>query len=393
MSEEVGIDAAYADGYYDEWGEWVQSNPVYGVAPPEGHVVDKDGRLLAEPPVPDDPWAAEDYVTFVSEYKAPFYSKRVAGQIWKYVWPDIEEEVLLKRLDIFMIDFPLSQQAATDLAESRRIRATPNWFPLQSIFLLNKSTPFTREIVISSTGPPRRHKFIVKGKNNTRDLSSWIDRETILAYIGSERIPGTSDFSIDYCDGPDRYFISEDAVPEMGRRRLYRFAAYPSTQYYILEKRIYHESLESEGGSGLSYQIVRGPFCFMRKGWKLAGSFFAFDKELSGSSLFTVYSRDDPFPRIQIAVGPIARAEEWTVSVQFYAFDIPLPGTCYFTVQHCTRSIYTAAANVSRMRMTVADPVTPWEFRMFCYVYPAELDDCQLTAEPIQNGRPLEKVH
>jgi hypothetical protein len=214
-----------------------------------------------------------------------------------------------------------------------------------------------------------------------------------LAYIGSERIPGTSDFSIDYCDGPDRYFISEDAVPEMGRRRLYRFAAYPSTQYYILEKRIYHESLESEGGSGLSYQIVRGPFCFMRKGWKLAGSFFAFDKELSGSSLFTVYSREDPFPRIQIAVGPIACAEEWTVSVQFYAFDIPLPGTCYFTIQHCTRSIYTAAANVSRMRMTVADPVTPWEFRMFCYVYPAELDDCQLTAEPIQNGRPLEKVH
>ena len=92
--------------------------------------------------------------------------------------------------------------------------------------------------------------------------------------------------------------------------------------------------------------MEKGPYCFMRKGWKLTGSFFAFDKELSCSSLFTVYARDDPFPRIHIAVGPIPNPEQWRVQCQFYAFDIPLPGTCFFTVQHCTRSIYTAAANV-----------------------------------------------
>ena len=374
------------NGHYDEWGEWI---PMvhYGFAPPEGHLVDAAGRLLGKAPPVEDEWAPEEFGTFVSEYRKPFMSARVEGQIWKYVWPDIDEEVRLQRLDIFDLDYPKTQQASTDREESRRIRATPLWFNVGAVFFLNVKSPFTKDVQISSTGPPKRHKYIIKGKKNTRDLADWVDREIVHAFIGSDRIPGTLDFSIDYCDGPDRYFISGDPSPEVGRRRLYRFAAYPSTQYYILEKRIYHESLESEGGSGLSYKLFKGNWCFMPKGWKIIGSFFAFDKELMGSSLFTVYSREDPFPRLQIAVGPIARAEEWTVVAQFYAFDIPLPGTCFFTVQHCTRSIFTAAANVSRMRITTADPLTPWEFRMFIYVFPAELDDCTLLAAPRDHNK------
>lgn len=376
----------YQEGYYDEWGEWHAYEKAPGYAPPAGHHVDAHGRLLGAPPKQEDPWEPEDYGTFVSEFKAPYMAAKQEG-ISKYAWPDIPEDVRLKRLDIFELDYPKTQQATTDRQESQRIRATPSWYFVQSIFMLNVRCPYSREVQISSTGPPRRHRYIVKGKTNARDLSTWVDRETILPYIGSERIPGTGDFSIDYCDGPDRYFINEQETPDLGRRRLYRFAAYPATQYYILEKRIYHKSLESEGGSGLSYILERGPYCFMKKGWKLIGSFFAFDKELTGSSLFTVYARDDPFPRMHICVGPIARPEEWRVQAQFYAFDIPLPGTCFFTVQHCTRSIYTAAANVSRMRITTADATTPWEFRMMIYVYPAELDDTQLTPGRVEHGR------
>jgi len=90
-------------------------------------------------------------------------------------------------------------------------------------------------------------------------------------------------------------------------------------------------------------------------------------------SQYTVYTRDDPFPRINVAIGPIAHMEEWTLQHQFYAFDIALAGTCLLTLQHCVRSIYNAASNVSRHRLTTEDPRLPWEFRMHIYVFPAEV--------------------
>jgi hypothetical protein len=100
-----------------------------------------------------------------------------------------------------------------------------------------------------------------------------------------------------------------------------------------------------------------------------------------------VYARDDPFPLIQVATGPIVRAEEWSIQAEFYAFDIPVPGTCTFTLQHCVRSIYSAASNVARHRLTTDDPRMPWEFRMSIYAFPAELEDCSLVTDPVVNGK------
>jgi hypothetical protein len=50
---------------------------------------------------------------------------------------------------------------------------------------------------------------------------------------------------------------------------MFRFGAYPATQYYILEKRVHHEALEAEGGYGFTYTIERGPTIFARQGWRL----------------------------------------------------------------------------------------------------------------------------
>jgi hypothetical protein len=264
---------------------------------------------------------------------------------------------------------------------------TPNWKPVMNFFVLNCETPFTRPLRIESTGPPRRHKYIVHGKKNSRDTSKWVYRETINAFIGAERIPGTANYSVDFQDCPDRYYFSDQPTPDLGLRRLYRFAGYPATQYFLLEKMVINDALESEGGSGLTMQIERGPFCFMKKGWKITGSFFAFDCQLYGSNQYTVYTRNDPFPRMNLAIGPIAHMEEWTVQHQFFAFDIALAGTATLTLQHCIRSIYNAAANVSRHRLTTEHPRMPWEFRMYLYVFPADLEDCSLTDEPVKNGQ------
>ena len=51
--------------------------------------------------------------------------------------------------------------------------------------------------------------------------------------------------------------------------RMYRFCAYPVTQYYILQRKIRHECLESEGGVGITCVIEKGIKLFARKHWRL----------------------------------------------------------------------------------------------------------------------------
>lgn len=163
---------------------------------------------------------------------------------------------------------------------------------------------------------------------------------------------------------------------------MYRFSAYPATQYYVLERRVAHISLEAEGGTGLTYDIVSGPSCFARKDWRIIAAFFAFDLPMCGSTKYTVYYRKDPFPRIIIAVGPITRPEEWIVKFSFYAFDTAVPGTCVFGIHHCIRSIHSIAASLSRHRITLEDARMPWEFRMTMYAFPVAIADISLVNFP-----------
>lgn len=60
--------------------------------------------------------------------------------------------------------------------------------------------------------------------------------------------------------------------------------------------------------------------------YRLIGSFYGFDHELRCSNKYTVYSRLDPFPRMQVCMGSIAHPEEWKIEFSFFAFDIPVPG-------------------------------------------------------------------
>jgi hypothetical protein len=283
---------------------------------------------------------------------------------------------MLKRLDVFESDKPYLQQATTNIDASRRIRNTAGWLPVRSIFFLDVATSLTTTLLVETTGPPKRNKYRLEGKENQRDFSTWVKQESLNAFIGADRIPGTCDLYSDFCDLPDRYFLSSSQDPELGSRRQYRFAAYTATQYFILEKRVFSEQLAAEGGWGLTYTIERGPIVTGLKGWRLIGSFFGFDHQLSGSSKYTIYRRPDPFPRMLIALDNILRAEEWDSSLQFYAFDIPVPGTILYTLQHCLRSINSAEASIPRHRLTTEFPKNPWEFRMNIYVFPAALEDC-----------------
>jgi hypothetical protein len=211
----------YADPNYDpenntswneEAGVWEPYVEPGTYLPPDGAIVDKDGRLLVGEPI-NVAIEPEDYSTFVSQWVPPWMAQLSDGaQASKFVWPDIDEMVMLKRVDCFALNFPRCQQSTTDAEESRRVRVTPNWSPVMSFYVLNMETIYTRPLKIESTGPPRRHKYIVNGKTNSRDTSKWVYRETINGYIGADRIPGTQDYAVDFQDRCVMYYMCQRGV-------------------------------------------------------------------------------------------------------------------------------------------------------------------------------------
>lgn len=145
--------------HYDETGGY-DDNYVTYIAPPPGHELDEAGRLL-KPATELINWNdyPEDLDLFLSKWQHPRLSSENDWR-WstRYVWPDVNGIVQLKRLDLYETDTPNSQQATTDMAESRRIRATGVWYAVRSIFFLDRQATTTTELLIESTGPPRRHR-------------------------------------------------------------------------------------------------------------------------------------------------------------------------------------------------------------------------------------------
>lgn len=360
---------------------------------PAGH--DEMGRLLM--PIHeriDHETSAEDLEVFTAAWQPQRLSSR---RDWEWTsriaWPDIPRVVQLKRLDLFEHQNPRLQQGSTDVSASRRIRSTPGWSPVRSIFFLDGAASNTIRLLVESTGPPRRHRFRPHGRSNERDFSKWVHAEALDAFVGADRVPGACDMHVDFCDLPDRYFVSLEPHPPLGMRRMYRFAGYPATQYYILQRQIFSELLEAEGGFGMTYDIQRGPVIFAQKDWRVIGSFYGFDEQLLGSSQFTVYRRRDPFQRMLVALEDVQRPEEWDSSIRFFAFDVPVPGSTLYTLQHCLRSIHSAQASIPRHRLTTEQPHGPWEFRMNVYVMPAALDDCTFTQHYGASDGAVEWLH
>ena len=50
-------------------------------------------------------------------------------------------------------------------------------------------------------------------------MTDWKQKDTIDTYIGTDRIPGSQEYFVDFQDTPDRYNISSDPEPFIGFRR------------------------------------------------------------------------------------------------------------------------------------------------------------------------------
>jgi hypothetical protein len=357
-------------------GDNIYNAVVRYIPPPAGHAVDAEGRLLKDAAALIDPdELPEDINVFVKDWRDHLVSYARDWE-WtsKIVWPDFPNAVKFRKLDIYERDQPHLHIGTFDEKDSYEIRWTPGWKPVRSVFFVDTPGSYTFELQLESAGPPRRSRFIPKSKTNNRDLSKWLGVGMMLAFHGPTGAPGTTQFYVDYADLPDRYFLSSLSVPALGYRRLFRFAAYSTTQYYILAKRIVHPDLD--GGSGMTYYVEAGPIVQARKHWRLIGSFYGFDAPLPGSTKFTIFRKLSPFPHMQISIEPILRAHEWDNSLQFYAFDVPVPCTNQYSLQHCLRSITSLRETLQRHRLTTESPTIPWEFRLNLFAIPAKLHDC-----------------
>jgi hypothetical protein len=131
--------------------------------------LDSLGRLLKPfyGTITDDD-VPEELNLFVSNWKTIKHSSKV-DWTWttKYPWSEVNGIVNLKRLDVYSTDSPSSQQATTNIIESRELRKNPEWSTVRSLFFLDVNTEHTVELLIESTGPPVRHRvlFIKKIRN------------------------------------------------------------------------------------------------------------------------------------------------------------------------------------------------------------------------------------
>lgn len=103
---------------------------------------------------------AEEESLFLSEWNEQVpASKMEEDAMSMCVWPYIDNIVRLKRLDIYQCMEPKAQQASSDPLESLRIRRSENWYNVRSIFFLDQSLAFTKELCIETgNGPIRRQR-------------------------------------------------------------------------------------------------------------------------------------------------------------------------------------------------------------------------------------------
>lgn len=379
-----------AYGYYDEEGEYheyEEGNNDGDISEIEHDgkklLVDKHGRILSEQKIAEaDPNLPEDYDVFMSVFQPQRLASVLdADAASLCVWPNEPPPLSLIRFDYYENTGKLSHFGTTDLKESRKVRHSGSFVPIKSLLFINKPTSLTKELEIFKAAPPLRSRFKPLNSNNKRDVARWLPSETVHAFVGAPGNVGSVDYHIEWTDGPDRYTLNSSLDARAGWRRLWRFAAYPVTQYFILQRSITHECMGSEGGTGKTYDIVTGSSVFARKHWRLLGSFYAFDLQLPCTNKYTVYTAQEPFHRMRMSMGSIYNTSEWKEQFSFYTFDIPIQGTCQYELQHCVRSIQTTDASVSRHRLTTEAARLPWQFRMSIYVFPANKEDCSVVFE------------
>jgi len=102
---------------------------------------------------------AEPIVQFVSLWASARLASEKDSQIASScVWPEINDIVRLRRVDLYQNDRQLLQIVTCTSTESQSLRKSGQWRHAMSFFTLDKTSPLTKEIEIYSTTAPKRDK-------------------------------------------------------------------------------------------------------------------------------------------------------------------------------------------------------------------------------------------
>jgi len=121
------------------------------------------------------------------------------------------------------------------------------------------------------------------------------------------RLPGVTEFNVDWTSAPDRYAISEAARPAAAWLRCFQFFAYKATKYHVLAR-----SWPEGQSLSDSYRVVCD-VCPCEVGWYCLFAFFAFDGPVAGANLYTLQSSSSVggLPRLRVGMVPSEREGEW----------------------------------------------------------------------------------
>lgn len=180
------------------------------------------------------------------------------------------------------------------------------WRPVFYFYAFACEMPLTLPYTIELRREPNCNRLRQTKNPQGRDITKW-DRHAPVPkgfFAFPERVPGSSEFCLDWSSGPDRYMVSDNpGRPLLGWLRCLRFQAYAATKYHVL---YCQEPVPS-------FRVHRGVFCPVQKGWTCLFAFFAFDGgDVPGCSRFYLQQRFEPNFTTRVAKEP-STLDGWKV--------------------------------------------------------------------------------
>ncbi|KAJ8603089.1 hypothetical protein CTAYLR_006660 [Chrysophaeum taylorii] len=255
-----------------------------------------------------------------------------------------------------------------------------NWKPVMYVYVFRDATENAHRFVLERAEEPHRSRVRCERdrKPQARDITTWHPPrssapDSFWAY--PERLPGTSEYAVDWTSAPDRYAITRATRPAAAWLRCFRFFAYPARKFHVLER-------EWPPGSPLTrgYRLVANHTCPTDPPWRCLFAFYAFATNVPCTNRYTVQAAadDDGYARIRVGMTPSHR-DDWQHHRDdvFYAHDIPVPGAARFFVQYRMRDGSNAEWEQNRIAIDEAGGGL-WVDKFAFYAFPApfvQLDD------------------
>mmetsp|Transcript_59119 Transcript_59119/g.133855 ORF Transcript_59119/g.133855 Transcript_59119/m.133855 type:complete len:228 (-) Transcript_59119:766-1449(-) len=161
-------------------------------------------------------------------FKVPPPVNTVDGETGKrIVFPNLERVSPLVRISVLENMEPPRHKTVISLGDWRD-EASEEWAPVHYFYAFACPMPQTLPYTVEHRREPNCTRLRQSKAPQPRDVTTWTRDAPVPKgfFAFPEPVAGSSQFSIDWSSGPDRYQISDEHLPQLGWLRCFRFQAY-----------------------------------------------------------------------------------------------------------------------------------------------------------------------